>query len=195
MKRKKSLRKYLGAGVVFPLVGVILIVLLAGCESIFGPKTEESDDDDDNEARIIVYNQHGETLDIYIDGKFQFTLEDDKDKKIRNVSLDEHDLAAKLAGTGTVVDEETIDVTSYTDYSWTIDDAPDIVITNNYGTALKIYMDGDYQFNLAYKESRWIMDLTKTEHFLKARRVDNDKEVASVTIDVNANKDYTWTIE
>jgi predicted membrane-bound spermidine synthase len=195
MKRKKSLRKYLGAGVAIPLVAVILIVLLAGCESIFGPKTEESTDEEENEARIIVYNTYGETLDIYMDGKFQFTVEEDDDKKIRDVELDEHDLEAKLAGTGTVVDDETMDVTSYTDYSWTIDDAPDIVITNNYGTALKIYMDGDYQFNLAYKESRWIMDLTKTEHFLKARRVDNDKEVASVTIDVDENKDYAWTID
>jgi hypothetical protein len=130
-----------------------------------------------------------------MDGKFQFTVEDDDDKKIRDVELDEHDMEAKLAGTGTVVDDETIDVTSYADYSWIIDDAPDIVITNNYGTALKISMDGIYQFDLAYKESRWIMDVSKAEHFLKARRVDNDKEVASVTIDVDENKDYTWTID
>jgi hypothetical protein len=195
MKKLKGWRKYLGAGVVFPLVGVILIVLLAGCESIFGPKVEESEDDDDEEARIVVYNHYGEALDIYMDGKLQFTLNDDDDKKVRDVSLDEHDMEAKLAGTGTIVDDETMDITSYTDYSWTIDDPPDIVITNNYGTALKIYMDGNYQFDLAYKESRWIMDVTKAEHFLKARRADNDKEVASVTIDVDENKDYTWTIE
>jgi hypothetical protein len=191
MKRRKKLRDSLGAGVTIPLVAAILIVFLAGCESIFGPKVEESEDDDDEEARIIVYNHYGEAL----DRKFQFTLNDDDDKKIRDVSLDEHDMEAKLAGTGTLVDDETLDVTSYADYSWTIDDAPDIVITNNYGTALKISMDGTYQFDLAYKESRWIMDVSKAEHFLKARRLDNDKEVASVTIDVDENKDYAWTIE
>ncbi len=197
MKRSKNWRnrKNFRAAFGLPVLAAVLILFFAGCESLFGPKTEESTDEEENEARIIVYNTYGETLDIYMDGKFQFTVEEDDDKKIRDVELDEHDLEAKLAGTGTVVDDETMDVTSYTDYSWTIDDAPDIVITNNYGTALKIYMDGDYQFNLAYKESRWIMDLTKTEHFLKARRVDNDKEVASVTIDVDENKDYAWTID
>jgi hypothetical protein len=195
MKKRKKLRDTLGAGVTIPLVAAILVVLLAGCESIFGPKVAESEDDDEEEARIIVDNNHGETLDIYMDGKFEFALEDDDDKKIRDVSLDEHEMEAKLAGTGTVVDEETIDVTSYADYTWTIDDPPDIVITNNYGTALKIQMDGSYQFDLAYKESRWIMDVSRTEHFLKALRVDNNKEVASVTIDVDENKDYTWTID
>jgi hypothetical protein len=180
---------------VFALIG-FLILSLSGCESIFGPKSDEDDDDDDDEiARIVIYNQYGETLDIYMDGVYQLSVAHDDDAKIRDVSLDEHDLEAKVPATGVVVDSESIDVTAYTDYSWTIDDAPDINVTNNYGSSLKIYMDGTYAFDLSDEEDRWIMNVAFGSRFLKAARVSDGKEVASTTISVSANKDYSWTIE
>jgi hypothetical protein len=178
------------------LVG-ILVLTLAGCESIFGPGSDasSSDESDDEEARIIVTNNYEETLDIYMDGVLQFTLDDGESDKIRDVTLDEHELQAKLVGTSTVVDEETFDVTSYTDYAWTIDDSPDIDVINNYGVALKIYMDGDYKFEIVNEEDRWIMNVSFGEHFLKALKVSDDKEVASTTLNIQYNRDYTWTIE
>src|SRR4030066_1790353 len=176
------------------LIG-ILVFALAGCESIFGPKSETEDTSDDEEARIIVTNYYQEALDIYVDGVFQFALPDKDSDKIRKWTLDEHDLEAKLTGTSTVVDDETVDVTAYQDYTWNIDDAPDINVTNNYGVALKIYMDGNYQFDIADEEDRWIMNVSFGEHFLKALKASDDKEIASTTLVIEANKEYTWTIE
>jgi len=177
------------------LIG-FLIFALAGCESIFGPSSESSSSDsDDEEARIIVTNNYDETLDIYMDGVLQFTLADDESDKIRDVTLDEHELEAKRAGTSTVVDDETFDVTSYTDYAWTIDDAPDIDVINNYGVALKIFMDGNYQFEIVNEEDRWIMNVSFGEHFLKAVKASDDREVASTTLNIEYNKDYAWTIQ
>ena len=191
--KAKGMDHLFGLGILV-LIG-ILVFALAGCESIFGPKSETEDTSDDEEARIIVTNYSPKTLDIYMDGVFQFTLEDEDSDKIRNVTLDEHDLEAKLTGTSTVVDDETVDVTAYQDYTWNIDDAPDINVTNNYGVALKIYMDGNYQFDIADEEDRWIMNVSFGEHFLKALKASDDKEIASTTLVIEANKDYIWTIE
>jgi hypothetical protein len=193
MKREGTDRSR-GVGLIL-LVG-LLVFVLAGCESIFGPSSDSSDNSsDDEEARIIVTNNANETLDIYMDGVFQFTLADGESDKIHDVTLDEHALEAKLPGTSTVYDDETFDVTSYTDYSWTIGDSPDIDIVNNYGLTLKIYMDGNYQFDIVDEEDRWIMNVSFGEHFLQAVKASNGNEVASTTLDITANKDYTWTIE
>jgi hypothetical protein len=193
--KTKGTNQLFGVGI-FILIG-ILVFALVGCESIFGPNTDDDDDDDDDgeEARIVVTNNYDESLDIYMDGMFQFVLADEESDKIRNVALDEHDLEAKLTGTSTVVDSETFDVTTYTDYAWTIDDAPDINVINNYGVTLKIFMDGNYQFDVVDEEDRWIMNVSFGEHFLKATKASDDKEVASTTLNIAANKDYTWTID
>ena len=177
------------------LIG-ILVLLCAGCESIFGPKSDESSSSDDSDiARIIVYNNYNNgSLDIYMDGVFQFTLAEDDNAKIKDVTLDEHALVAKVTGTSTVVDHTTIDVTAYSDYTWTIDDPPDIKITNNYGTTLKIYMDGEYKFDLENEEDRWLIDVSFGNHYLKALKASDGREVASTTIEVDGNEDYTWVI-
>jgi hypothetical protein len=177
------------------LIG-ILVLFCAGCESIFGPKSEETSSTDDSEiARIIVYNSYNNgSLDIYMDGVFQFTLAEDDNAKIKDVTLDEHNLEAKRTGTSTVVDDTTIDVTAYSDYTWTIDDPPDIKVTNGYGTPLKIYMDGEYKFDLENEEDRWLIDVSFGDHYLKALKASDNREVASTTIAVDGNEDYTWTI-
>ena len=177
-----------------------LLLVLAGCESLFGPKTEEATETSE-EARIVCTNNYGQTLDFYMDGTLQFTLGTissgtgtNNTKKIHNVILNEHTLQGKLAGTGTVVDEQTIDVTSYTDYAYTVGAPPSIQVSNNYGVTLKIYMDKVFLFDLANGESRWIMDVSKTEHFLKAVKASDGKEVASTSITTDDNKTYSWSI-
>ncbi len=185
----------LKTGVVF-LIG-ILVLTLAGCESIFGPSADDSDDDedDDGEARILVTNNYGVSLDIYLDGAFQFLIGTGDTTKIHDVTLDDHDLEARLPGTSTVVESEEIDVTEYSDYTWAIDDSPDINIVNSYGVTLRIYMDGTQYFDIADEENRWIMDVSFGDHFLKALKVSDGKEVASTTLDIDENTDYTWTIK
>jgi hypothetical protein len=181
--------------VAFGLMFGLFVLLFAGCESIFGPKTDTSDDDTTDEARIVVTNDYNKgSLEIVMDGIDQFTLADGDSKKIHNVSLDEHELQARLTTTGAVVDSTTIDVTGYSDYTWTIDDPPDVKITNSYGVSLKIYVDGVYQFDIQDEEDRWVIDVSFGSHFFRATKTSDDSEVASTTIDVDENKDYTWTI-
>jgi len=65
---------------------------------------------------------------------FKMTIE------IDNVSLEEHALEARLNLTGSLIDSEKIDVIEYTDYSWTVDDPPDIKVINQYDSPLKVFM-------------------------------------------------------
>jgi hypothetical protein len=197
-KKTKGRNHHCGAGTLI-LIGS-LVFTLGGCESLFGPKTEESTESSE-EARIVCTNGYGQTLDIYMDGTLQFTLGTtttgagaNNTKKIHNVTLNEHTLQGKLAGTVTVVDEQTIDVNTYTDYTYSIGTPPSINVSNKYGSTLKIYMDNIYQFDLANDESRWLMDISKTEHFLKATKASDSKEVASISITTDENKQYSWTI-
>jgi hypothetical protein len=56
-------------------------------------------------------------------------------------------------------------------------------------------MDGNYQFDLVDKENRWIIDVAMGERLLKALKASDNKEVASTTINITENKDYSWIIE
>ena len=196
MEELKGHRKSLGLTIMsIILIGILMFPLLS-CKSIFGPKEEETEESTEGEeARIIVYNDYGASLDIYMDGIFQFLLGNDSESKIYNVSHDEHQMEAKIPDTESIVATKTIDVVSNTDYTWTIDDPPDINVSNRYGETLAIYMDGNYQFDLVDEENRWIIDVSYGERFLKAIRVRDDQEIASITIEVTENKDYSWTIE
>lgn len=195
MIRLKSLEKWPTFSLCLLLILGILSSSFICCDSLFGPSEEEEEEEEEGEARIIVSNLYGEALDIYMDGTFQFLLENEDEEKVRDVSHDEHLMEAKKAGTNEVIEEEEIDVTDDVDYTWTIDDHPDINVTNSYGEALEIYMDGNYQFDLVDEENRWIIDVAFGEHFLKALRASDGKEIASKTIDIEKNTDYSWIIE
>lgn len=95
----------------FALIG-ILVFALSSCDSIFGT---------DEEASITVSNQYGETLDIYMDEKLEFTLENEDEAVIEDVSLEEHNLEAKTEGTDDVVASTTITVEAEENYTWTIE--------------------------------------------------------------------------
>jgi predicted membrane-bound spermidine synthase len=105
----------------------------------------------------------------------------------------EHTMEARTAG-GAVIDTTTIDVTQLTDYTYALD-RPDINVVNSWGETLKIYMDGVYQFTIVDDENRWLIGVSLVSHFLKATRASDDSEVASITINVTQNKDYSWTIQ
>jgi hypothetical protein len=144
-------------------------------------------------ARIIVNNTYSQSLDIFMDSVFQATVANGGTYTITNVALQTHTMEAHLTGPGTLIDTTTIDVTATTDYTYTID-RPDINVTNSFGETLKVYMDDVYRFDLVDGENRWLIFVSLTSHFLKATRMDGT-EVASITINVAANKDYTWTIQ
>ena len=166
----------------------IIILFLAHCKSPTSP-------DNEGEADIIVTNDCSKIVDIYLDGEFQFTLKHKWSIEIDDVSLEEHDLQARETGSGTMIASETIEVEAELDYAWTVDDTPDILVYNYFKKTLDIYMDGEFQFNLRYEESRWILDVDYGERYLKALDAGDGSEVASVSIKVDENTDYTWTVQ
>lgn len=187
MKKARILKSSL------PLAGIMVLLALSlpGCKS--STNTNTDDTTTTAQARILVSNTYGQTLEILMDGASQFTLTNGASGTIKEVSVATHTMEAKIAG-GTIIDTTTIDVTQLTDYSYAID-RPDINVVNSWGETLRIYMDGVFQFTIVDDENRWLIAVSLASHFLKATRAGDDSEVASITINVTQNKDYSWTIQ
>lgn len=178
-------------------LGFLIIVIFAVISLVAtNCKSPESPDSGSSVsvATITITNDYGEALDIYLDEILQFMLAYEESKDIEDVSLDTHRLEAKNVGTDQVVDWYDFEITAVDNYFWIVDDPADINVINNSGFQLKIYMDGQYQFDLADEENRWILDVSRSEHLLKADKAEDDTEYASITLEVTKNMDYTWEI-
>ena len=190
MRNTREMTKKLRFGLPLAGIFILLAVFLPACKS-----STDSDTDTTTttyQARIVVSNTYGQTLEIFMDGTSQFTLTNGASDKIADVAIATHTMEARIPG-GALIDTTEIDVTQQTDYSYTID-RPDINVVNSWGESLKIYFDDVYQFTLADDENRWLIGVPLASHFLKATRVSDNSEVASITINVTQNKDYSWTI-
>jgi hypothetical protein len=130
-----------------------------------------------------------------MDGTLKFAITYGNSIEIDNVSLSNHLLEAKNIQTGFVVASKTIEVTEKTDYTWTIEHIARINVLNNFGATLKISMDNQYLFDLADNENRWILDVPPGDRLLKAVNAGDGKQVASTTLRITENKDYSWTVE
>ena len=190
MRDTREKAKKFKSGLLLAGIFVLLAVLLPACKS--STDTDTDTDTTTYQARIVVTNTYGQTLEIFMDGTSQFTLTNGNSDKIADVAIATHTMEARIPG-GALIDTTEIDVTQQTDYSYTID-RPDINIVNSWGEALKIYLGDVYQFTLADDENRWLIGVPLASHFLKATRLSADSEVASITINVTQNKDYSWTI-
>ncbi len=182
-RRSRSLPARRALALVF-----LLIFSGAACKSPTSP-------DGEGEADIVVTNDYGEALDVSMDGSYRFTIGFKETIEIDNVTEEIHLLEARLKGTATLVDSEEIEVENLSDYTWTIDNPPDINVINQSGLSLRISLDGVVQFDLNDEENRWIIDVPFGERFLKATRLADGREVASITLKVEENADYSWTIQ
>lgn len=166
---------------------MVLAVVLVQCKSPTSP-------DGKGEADIIVTNEYGKPVDVYMDGDFMFRIPHKSSIEIDDVTREDHDFEAYDPDTKALIDSGTVEVRDKIKYTWVINGPPGIKVTNNYGQEVQIYMDGKYQFNLVNKEDRWIMDVPFGERYLKALLADDGREVASITIKVKEYTDYYWTI-
>jgi hypothetical protein len=187
----KALKKFMFMFQILFVIGIISLISVS-CKS---PESPDADTEESTVANIIIINDYGEALDIYLDGVFQFSLAHEDTGEIEDVSLEKHRILAKKVGINRVVDWRDIEITDTVDYTWIIDDPADINIANNSGISLKIYMDEIYQFDLADEENRWILDVEWGEHLLKALKLIDDAAYASTIIEITKNQDYSWTIE
>jgi mRNA-degrading endonuclease HigB of HigAB toxin-antitoxin module len=178
---------------IFYCLSLILLVLLFFNGSC---KSPENPDDlpIDETSSIKITNDYGEDLDIYMDGVFIFVINNNETKTIEDVSIGEHQLIGNRVNTNIQLASLKIDISSVGEYTWYIDDPADINVQNFSGYDLSIYMDNEFMFNLADEENRFILDVTHEKHYLKANKISDGSEYASITIEVTENKDYLWTI-
>lgn len=174
---------------IFPVAALtmLLAAVLVQCKSPTSP-------DGKGEADIVVTNEYGKPVDVYMDGDLMFRIHHKYSIEIDDVTREDHDFEAYDPDTKALIDSGTVEVREKKKYAWVINGPPGIKVTNNYGQEVQIFMDGQYQFNLVNKEDRWIMDVPFGERYLKALLADDGREVASITIKVKEYTDYYWTI-
>jgi hypothetical protein len=151
--------------------------------------------DTDQEPYITVINSCGIALDIYMDGIFQFYLENNEYYYIQNVSVGSHLLEAKRKGTTILVRSYTADIQESSGYTWTIPSNAALKITNNYGETLDIYGDGTYQSDLTDQTDLLVPSIPYGEHLLEAKVHGGTTVVNSTTLSIYEDITYTWIIK
>jgi hypothetical protein len=163
----------------------IFLLASSGCKNTTTP---------DEKPRITVRNNCGIALDIYMDGVYQFYLEQQEYYYIENVPAGKHTLVAKKKGTETVLKTVSAETTTTSNYTWTIGSTASVTIINHYGEKLSVYGDGAYQTDLEDQESDLIKDIPYGEHLFEAKRPSQSEVLASTRIEVLGDNAYTWTI-
>ena len=190
MLRRQILEKKIAFFCCLSLLLVVFLFITGSCKSPESPDEQPTD----TTASLRITNDYGEAMDIYMDGVFIFVINYNEVKTIEDIPFGEHEIIGYRVNTNIQLASLKIDISSAGDYAWNIDDPADINVQNISGYALSISMDDQFLFNLADEENRWILDVTHEKHFLKANKISDGSEYASITIEVTENKDYLWTI-
>jgi hypothetical protein len=148
-----------------------------------------------DEPYITVRNSCGIALDIYMDGVFQFYLENNEYYYIENVTPGSHLLEAKRKDTDILVRSYTAEIEGNNSYTWTIASGAALKITNHYGETLDIYGDGTLQSELTDQTDLLVGSLPYGDHLIEAKIQGGTTVVASTTIPVYEDITYTWVIE
>lgn len=172
--------------VLFSLCLALLLPVIS-CKSVTSP-------DEEFEARILVYNNCGATVDIFLDSVLQFTISTGSNATINNLTEAVHKLDAFLTGTSVLVLTQSFDATAAGDYTWTIDGQASIMITNEYGETVDIYVDGEYYGYLAADDAGPITEVPFGTYNFEATPQEESTVISTITIEVTEVKEYAWTI-
>jgi hypothetical protein len=160
---------------------------MISCKSPEGPENIK--------ANIFVSNECGLEIDVYMNGAFQFSLEFLIYEVIENVSGGVYEIVAKKKDTVEEIANETINVDADGEYWISIISAASIKIINNYGQTLNIYTNSTLQGELDDQESQVFTNVPYGDHILEAAKTSDNTLVASTTLTVAEEKEYTWTIK
>jgi len=180
------MRKMVYAGMIV-FLGIFILTSIS-C------KNPNSPDQEPTYATITVGNVCGAALDIFMNGTFQFSVENLESKVILNLSIGTYELEAKKKDTEILVASETYEISQLSDYIWTVQSSAIITVKNEYGETLSIYTDGSYQDDLADQDTMLFQNVPFGEHLLEAVRPSDEVKVASITVNVTENITYSWTI-
>jgi hypothetical protein len=172
----------------FFFLGMGLILSGINCKSILGS-------DDEFEARVLIYNNCGATLDIYLDSDYRFTLAAGNTETISDLTEEVHKLDAFLTGTQTLVLTESFDATKQGDYEWTIDGQATIAVRNEFGETVLIYENAEYLGYLEDNDTATIPDVPFGSFYFEITTLENSNVIASTSIEVTEIKEYSWVIK
>jgi hypothetical protein len=165
----------------------ILLLGLPGCKNSTTP-------DGNEEARLRINNNCGISVDVYMDGVFQFFLDYKEYYYIEDVALGTHVLEAKKKGTETLLKSVSADITEKQDYTWTINSQAVMTVTNNYGETVSLYGDDEYYEDLDSQVSASFPEIPYGEHHFEAKRPNQTEVLKEITIEILGDNNYTWTI-
>ena len=86
------------------------------------------------------------------------------------------------------------DINEYKNFAWTVLTSADISIINNYGETIDIYGDGDLQGSVNDQETGTLSRTPYGDHLLEATKSGETDVIASITLDITENIQYTWTV-
>lgn len=179
MKMKRA-KKALSVGNI-----VLMCVLLIGigrCKKVAVP-----------DGIIRVNNQCGLRIDFFLDGVYQFFVDYEEEKSVEELADGTYELLAKRSGTGEFVDSEILDVWFNRIYTWQVVSSAKVKIINQYGETLKIYGEGEYIGDVADQQELILFQAPYGDRNLEVRTLE-DVVVATTTIAIYEDIEYTWTI-
>ena len=184
MIKLKKRRIHLFA-VIFTMAGLLTLTSI-NCKSPTVPEATE--------ASITITNNCGITVDIFMDGVWQVTMEYLQSSTLSVPTLGVHEFEARKQGTDIVVSSSSADINEYANFVWTVLTSAYISITNNYGETIDIYGDGNLQGSVEDQQTSTLERPPYGEHILEATKEGETVVIASVTLDISENIEYIWTI-
>jgi hypothetical protein len=181
---KKQERKCV-AGIAF-LLGIVLFSFMS-CKS--PSSTEEN-----VTTTVTVNNVSGTAVDVFMDGTYEVSVDNGYTADIQNVTAGSHLFDAKKKGTEMLVFSATMDIDVNYNYTLVIQGPAKIIVNNNYGETLQVTIDGNLLGSIDDQSQATVDQVPFGEHTLVATKVSDGTEAATITIDVEEVKNYTWTI-
>jgi hypothetical protein len=168
------------------LLGIVLFSFMS-CKSPSSPEENLT-------TTVTLNNVSGTTADVFMDGTFKVSIDNQYSGDIENVTAGSHLFEAKKTGTEILILTASMDIdTGYT-YTLIIEGPSTITVTNEYGETLQLTMDGTSWTDLEDQTKATLNKVPFGVHNLAAAKKSDGTEVASTTIDVEEVKEYSWTI-
>ncbi|UCE41033.1 MAG: hypothetical protein JSV17_16590 [Candidatus Aminicenantes bacterium] len=171
---------------VFVLLGIFVCSMI-NCKSPENP--------DEITARIVVSNEYGIEIDVYMEGVYQFWLEFLYYEVIENVSAGVYVITANKKDTEEEISRSTVNIDTGGEYWVAILSSASLTIINGFGETLNIYTNSSLQGELGDQESLVIDNVPFGDHVLEASMATDNSLVAFTVISVVEEKEYTWTIK
>jgi hypothetical protein len=145
-------------------------------------------------AELIIYNECGLSIDVFMDGAFNLSIADLENGSISGIRPGEHDFLATKMGTSFEVESVTYNVLGAQNLLWHVQCPASVKVKNEYGQTLRIYTDGVYRFDLDNQLEATMTNVPYGWHRVEARQTIDDTQVAFKDIEIVDNIEYIWTI-